>query len=240
MTTPTGSLLVAAFERAWQAIQDRHPEIPDVVFVTGGGLSATSRGIAVKWGHFGAEHWDTADGKAHELFISGESLSREPHETMTTLLHEAAHALNHVRDEQGTSRRGQYHNKRFVAAATELGLYWPEGQEPHTTRGFSGVVITDETREEYAETIAQLQTDRVAWRSLFGLTFGGDGGTAGEGGQGTGTTAKTRSRNTKPKWICECDDAESTAIWAARRTMEKKRVICGECGKTYRIHPDYE
>lgn len=242
MTTPTGSILVQAFERAWQAIQDRNPQVPDVVFITGGGMVATTGGIAVKWGHFGAEFWDTADGKAHELFISGESLSREPHETMQTLLHEAAHALNFVRGENGTSRRGAYHNKTFVKAATELGLEWVDGKKPCGTRGFSEVTITDATREEYAETIAQLQADRVAWRDLMGLTFGGSGdgdAPGGDGGKVAGGSAKPRSRNTKPKWVCQCDDAEDTAIWAARRTMEKKSVLCGECGEPYHIHPDF-
>jgi hypothetical protein len=248
MTTPTGSLLVMAFERAWEAIQERNPEVPDVVFITGGGLVATTGGIGVKWGHFGAEHWDTAEGgKAHELFISGEALTREPHETMCTLLHEAAHALNHERGENGTSRRGAYHNKTFVAAATELGLEWVDGKAPCKTRGFSEVTITEATREEYADTIAQLKADTIAWRDLMGLTFGGgsDGGDddgdapGGDGGRVAGKTAKPRSKNTKPKWLCKCDDAEDTAIWAARRTMERKQIICGECREPYEIHPDH-
>jgi len=244
MTTPTGSLLVAAFERAWKDIQERNPEVPDVVFITGGGIVATTGGIAVKWGHFGAEHWDTADGKAHELFVSGESLSREPHETMQTLLHEAAHALNFVRGEKGTSRRNAYHNKTFVKAATELGLEWAEGKAPCATRGFSEVTITEATREEYAETIAQLEADKVAWRDLVGLTFGGSNGgngngetPGGDGGRVAGGPAKPRSRNTKPKAVCGCDD--DSAIWLSRKTLEEKRPVCGVCGERYEIHPDF-
>ena len=255
MTTPTGSLLVAAFERAWDAIQARNPEVPDVVFVSGGGLTATTRGIAITWGHFGPNHWNTPDGKAHELFVSGESLSREPHETMTTLLHEAAHALSHVRGIKDTSRRNAYHNRKFVAAAEELGLEWPkvtdaEGKEvdaaPDKTRGFSAVRITDATREEYADTIAQLEADKIAWRDLMGLTFGddpkapgGDDGNGGDGEAGTlGGPRKPRSKNTKPKAICKCDD--DSAIWVSRKVLEEKRPMCGICRTEYVIHPDWE
>lgn len=244
MTTPTGSLLVAAFERAWNDIQARNPEVPNVVFITGGGIVATTGGIAVKWGHFGAEHWDTADGKAHELFVSGESLSREPAETMHTLLHEAAHALNFVRGEQGTSRRNAYHNRTFVKAATELGLEWVSGKEPCKTRGFSEVTITAETRELYADTIAQLEADKVAWRDLMGLTFGGSSGNGdgnaapgGDGGRVAGGPAKPRSRNTKPKAVCACDDG--SAIWVSRKVLEDKRPMCGVCEQPYEIHPDF-
>lgn len=247
MTTPTGSMLVQVFESAWRDIQTRHPEIPNVVFVSGGGLTVTTKGVAIKWGHFGPNHWDTEDGKAHELFVSGESLSRPAHETMETLLHEAAHALCHVRGIKDTSRNNLYHNKRFVKAAEELGLMWPEGKEPCTTRGFSSVVIRPETMIEYAATIDRLETNKIAWRDLMGLTFGDGDGSDGNGGETPGGDGgsvkgprKPRSRNTKPKWICECPDAEEFAIWAARRTMERKRVLCGNCGEAYKIHPDYE
>lgn len=240
--------MVVAFERAWEEIQKRHPEVPDVLFVSGGGLQVTRQGIAITWGHFGANHWDTPDGKAHELFVSGESLARPAHETLTTLLHEAAHALGHVRGIQNTSPpRHAYHNKKFVKLAEELGLEWPEGKRPDPRRGFSAVVIREETREEYAAVLEQLERDKVAWRDLMGLSFGDDSGEdgggvpGGDGGRILGVDAprKPRSRNTKPKWLCGCDDAEETAIWAARRTMERKRIVCWECKEPYTIHPDY-
>lgn len=243
MTTPIGSLLVAAFERAWSAIQERNPEVPDVVCITGGGLVATTAGIAVKWGHFGENHWTTADGAAHELFISGEALAREPHETMATLLHEAAHGLNMVRGENGTSRRNAYHNRTFVKAATELGLEWPEGKEKCKTRGFSEVEITEATREEYAETIATLKAESVAWRDLMGLTFGGDAGSdgddapGGDGGKVAGTAAKPRSKNTRPKAVCGCET--DNTIYASRKTLDTKRPTCGVCGQAYEIDPEY-
>ena len=32
-----GSRIIAALEHAWAAIQDQHPDVPDVVIVTGAG-----------------------------------------------------------------------------------------------------------------------------------------------------------------------------------------------------------
>lgn len=242
ITPEAGSSIVRVFETIWQSIRETHAELPDVVFVTGGGLSVGPSGITITWGHFGADHWETADGPVAEIMVSGESLTREPHETLTTILHEAAHALNHVRGEKGTSRRGAYHNRRFVAAAESLGLAWPDGQEPDKTRGFSGVRITDETRERYAALLDLLAAERIAWRNLFGLTLGGEsGGQGGDGERGAGTSMgsapKPRSRNTKPKAVCDC--GPESAIYAARRVLDREAIMCTDCGGTYRVLPEY-
>jgi hypothetical protein len=102
--------------------------------------------IDAKWGHFGADHWveghPTEDGQGAaldlsaarrkpELFVAGECLAEGPRQTLQTMLHEAVHALAHVRGVKDTSRGGKYHNKReFVALAGELGLTWPQGSGP--------------------------------------------------------------------------------------------------------------
>src|SRR5699024_4781431 len=95
--TDPGSITVAAIETAWRAIQERHPEVPDVVVVSGGGTETRRGGVRVTWGHFHPEQWDTVEGQRHELLVSGECLGRGPRFTLTTVLHEAAHALNYVR-----------------------------------------------------------------------------------------------------------------------------------------------
>jgi len=237
MTTPTGSLLVSTFERAWNEIQKRHPEVPDVVFITGGGQEITRRGVKITWGHFHANRWTTQGGKAHELFVSGESLTRPAHETMQTLLHEAAHALGHVREIQDASPpRYTYHNKQFVALATEMGLAWPEGQRFCPTRGYSDMKITDATRAEYAETIKHLDTEKIAWRELLGMSP--TSASAPGGDRAVGGAGKPRSRNTRPKAICACDDG--SAIYLSRKVLAAKGPICGVCHEGYRIHPDYE
>jgi hypothetical protein len=85
--------------------------------------------IDAKWGHFGADHWvegrPTEEGQGAaldfsvarrkpELFIAGECLAEGPRQTLQTMLHEAVHALAHVRGVKDTSRGGKYHNKREV------------------------------------------------------------------------------------------------------------------------------
>lgn len=235
--TGTGSLLVTMFERVWTMIQDRHPDVPHVVFITGAGQN----GAAVTWGHFWAHQWDTLNGRMHELFVSGECLTREPHEILQTMLHEAAHAVNCERGENGTSRRGKYHNKTFVAAATELGLEWAEGKVPCDYRGFSEVTITPATMLEYAEALELISDTRVAWRNLMPVVPGGNAGTGGDAGDGgdggDGKPRKPRSRNTKPKAVCRCES--DNTIWLSRKTLAEKRPMCGVCMFPYELHPDY-
>jgi hypothetical protein len=57
-----------------------------------------------------------------EVFVGGEGLARGPADVLGTLLHEAAHALAHVRGIKDTSRQGRWHNARFKALAEEIGI----------------------------------------------------------------------------------------------------------------------
>lgn len=116
--TTTG--LLSALEGCWTAIRTRHTELPAAVIILGSGSDA--RGDKTKWGHFAALRWQHGDRKVPEVLISGEGLKRTPAEILTTLLHEAAHALADARDIKDTSRQGRWHNKKFADHATELGL----------------------------------------------------------------------------------------------------------------------
>ena len=126
-----GSRIIAALERAWAAIQDQHPDVPDVVIVTGAGSNqkGTPEGYRLR-GHHWPERW-VLDGqdeqRAPELFIAGELLSAGGRAVVEVMLHEAAHALATRRGIKDTSAAGnRYHNKRFVALAAELGLRGPD------------------------------------------------------------------------------------------------------------------
>jgi hypothetical protein len=103
----TGSDLMAALEQTWADIRRRTPELPEVVVVTGTGLSSSALHIDAKWGHFGADHWvegrPTEEGQGAaldlsaarrrpELFVAGECLAEGPRQTLQTMLHEAVHA----------------------------------------------------------------------------------------------------------------------------------------------------
>jgi hypothetical protein len=114
----TGSGLIAALEQTWADIRRRTPQLPEVVVVTGTGLSSSAVHIDAKWGHFGADHWvegrPTEEGQGAaldfsaarrkpELFISGECLAEGPRQTLQTMLHKAVHGLAHARGVKDTS-----------------------------------------------------------------------------------------------------------------------------------------
>jgi hypothetical protein len=99
-------------EQTWADIRRHTSELPEVVGVTGTGLSSSAVHIDAKWGHFGADHWvegrPTEQGQGAaldlsaaprkpELFVAGECLAEGPRQTLQTILHEAVHALAHVR-----------------------------------------------------------------------------------------------------------------------------------------------
>src|SRR6266540_2104177 len=112
----SGSSLITALEDTWAASVD------------------------ARWGHFGAQRW--VHGRPHpvtapspelgqdaklqvqpdrkpELFVAGECFAEGAEHTLTTILHEAAHALAHVRGVKDTSRQGKYHNRRYLELAGE-------------------------------------------------------------------------------------------------------------------------
>ena len=53
-----GSRIIAALEHAWAAIRDTHPDVPDVVIVTGAGSNqkGTPEGYQLR-GHHWPERW---------------------------------------------------------------------------------------------------------------------------------------------------------------------------------------
>ena len=155
---PTSQLL-AALEACWAAIARLHPELPAAVVVVGAGSG--SRGLW-KWGHFAALRWRRlADGDAlPEVLVAGEGLRRPAPEVLTTLLHEAAHAIADRRGVQDTSRDGRYHNRRYRAIAEEVGLdvdLAPPYGHTHTT-------LRPETAERYADQVLALEAALVVYR----------------------------------------------------------------------------
>ena len=103
----------------------------------------------MRWTH--AEHpprpAETAGAAASrpalaEVFVGGEGLALGAVDVLGTLLHEATHALAHVRGVQDTSRQGRYHNRRFRDLAEEIGLDvrevpvigWSDTHVPEATR----------------------------------------------------------------------------------------------------------
>ncbi|MFW6033822.1 MAG: hypothetical protein ACOC9R_01695 [bacterium] len=237
----TGSEVVEALEHVWATIRERHPEVPDVVIITG----STFRTGRPVWGHFGPDFWangrfvvDTAGvaEREHkpELLVSGERLGTGAAETVQTMLHEAAHAVAAARGVQDTSRQHRYHNRRFLEIAEELGLEYRHGG-PDPTIGFSAVEITDRARDEYAEVIAELDEamalscDLPGWiREVLGGSNGGDGVHVGRRPRDPGKP-KTGYR----KAVCGCD--EPRVIRVAASTLDEAPISCGACGEDFHL-----
>lgn len=234
-----GSNVTAALEQLYAAIKHRHPELPNVVVITGSGL--TAKGL--KLGHFGRDFWKQAEaeGRLAELFIAGETLHLGLEQTLETLLHEAVHALAAVRDVQDTSKGNAYHNRKFVELAEELGLVWPEGRKPHVTIGYSAVELAEGTLAAYAKELEVLgKALKVSQDTLerLGLAIrkGDDGEEeAGKGGAKVEPTDPTKVKaprkgadRNNARLTCDCVTSPRI-IRVSRKVLELGAIACGIC-----------
>lgn len=145
--------VLSTLESTWAAIRRQQKDLPAVAFVIGAGSG--SKDGSLTRGHFAPVAWadDTdAEFTRHEVFIAGELLKAGPTEVLSTLLHEAAHALAHVRKIQDTSRGGRFHNARFKALAEDLGLSVVQTG----SIGWSGTSLTPAAAQVYAAQLVKL------------------------------------------------------------------------------------
>lgn len=146
------SKLIAAVATVWDALRERHSDLPEVMAV----IDTT-----------GAPHdlrWPDADGKIHgvptppELAVHVDTVRQGGRAVVEHLLHVATHALCRVRGVSETSNRGRRHNRKFAAMAQELGGQWPDGEPPHSVRGFSPVPVTDPAMADMSPYVSALDT----------------------------------------------------------------------------------
>jgi len=223
---PISAPMVAALESAWAAIRARHPEVPAVVLVLGAGSIGNAGGLRL--GHFAAMRWadpdqtnatdeDAADGtdgepstgqpvRLPEVFIGGEGLVRGAADVLGTLLHEAAHALAHVRGIKDTSRQGRWHNAKFKALAEELGI--EVAKDPRI--GWSPTTIPASTREQYAEVIDELGRVLRLHRAVE-VAGGKD------------------KKPSPPPCVCEC----GRKIRVSPTVLAAGPITCGVCGADF-------
>ncbi|MFF0794179.1 hypothetical protein [Streptomyces spiralis] len=161
MAAQEGTRIITALESTWGAIQKHHPDVPDVVIVTGTGQKRRST-KRLTLGHHAADRWldAAAAGRRAELFVSGEAIAKGGETVVETMLHEAAHALAAVRGIQDTSCAGRWHNRKYAALAQELGLEPPK--RAAKVVGFSEALITAATVNRYAAQIRKLDTAALA------------------------------------------------------------------------------
>lgn len=170
--------------------------------------------------HFAAMRWADPDQAAREdgaydevavrlpeVFVGGEGLARGPAAVLGTLLHEAAHALAHVRGVKDTSRQGRWHNARFKALAEELGI--EVAKDPRI--GWSPTTTPAATRDGYAEVIAELGRVLRLHRSVE-ITD-------------SGRTKKP----SQPPCVCEC----GRRIRVSPTVLAAGPITCGVCGADF-------
>lgn len=201
--------LLAALEGAWATIRGHHAEIPEVVVLIATG---SDRGALRKLGHFAARRWRLADGgERSEILIAGEGLDRGPGSVFATLLHEAAHALAFARGIRDTSRGGRYHNRRFMAVATEFGLQ-VGALRPY---GLAATTMPSATAARYSAALDDLAGALVLWRAT--------------------ELPRGRTRNTESPALCLCGCPRQLRL--PRSILEGPPVVCGECGAPFLPRP---
>lgn len=201
-----GSGLVAVLERAWSDIRDRHRELPAIVIITGAGSGRRRGGLRL--GHFAAARWTAGEnGRLAELFVAGEGLERGAVDVLVTLLHEAAHALAHVRGIQDTSRQGRYHNTRYRQLAREVGLH----AEQHQRLGWTITTLAAGTAMRYGRALAELE--QLSFRLARDRERAGDSG---------------RSR---PAGMLPCTCRCARRIRVSPGTLAAGAIRCGECAR---------
>ena len=229
-----GSRIIAALERVWAAIQDRHPDVPDVVIVTGAGSVRRAHprgtGCAATTGRSGGSSTAGDGQRTPELFVAGELLSAGGRAVLEVMLHETAHALAARRGIKNTSAAGnRYHNKRFVALAADLGLRGPD--VPDKVTGWSNCTLSGQAAyDAYAEIVAAIDTARLPFLvdqpGTAGPRGGDGGGEGGQGGDGPGKPAKRDGRRVPAECACQ---PEPQRIQLTPKQIEDGPIICGVC-----------
>jgi len=202
--TQTASRILKALEDLWMEIRRWHPEIPMAVIVIASGTD----GKHPRFGHHAPGRWNVAGQQRAEVMISGEGLRRSPAEVLSTLLHEAAHALADARGIKDTSRQGRYHNNHFKTLADELGLR-TEHDDRH---GWAATTITSQAQRAYARPLTDLAAAMTMWRHEEHTTRPG-----------------TRRNTNLLAAICPC----GRSIRAAASTLADAPIICTACGEPF-------
>lgn len=229
-----GGRIIIALEHAWAALRANHPDMPEVVMITG-----TKRQLGgQRWGHYGPDFWAVPDGegrdRASELFIAGELISQGGRKVLEVLIHEGGHGVAHTRGIKDCSGDGnRYHNKRFVKIVEEMGLKAPAQSAP--THGWSFCTITDETVTRYADVIAELDAARLPYLGAPAVTVTEDDDQdQGEDGADGGEEKPKKKRRAGRRFaaICQCrtdDDKPRRRLQVTPRALEDGPIICGVC-----------
>ena len=209
--------IIATLNDVWSDIQKRHPEVPNVMLVTGRRRHKSEANLL---GQHCSDTWHShgSEERLAEVLILGERLAEGAEAVLQTLLHEAAHALARVRQLKDTSNKNRYHNRTFVRLAEELGLKGPEtsGGPAH---GYSSCTITDETVKSYVNQIDALS---IACKSFVAPPM---------------TDEEKPARKPTVKAFCECPD-DNSITWTKKlqtryEDLGLPPILCGVCRQAF-------
>jgi hypothetical protein len=220
----TGSAVVRLLERVYARIRAEHPDLPEMVIVTGAGIGGGNS----KWGHFRPDGWAAGDGRMHEMFMAGETLAKGARQVLQTMLHESAHTLAQVRELKDTSRQGRWHNATFRKLAEEMGLEH-RGSQADKTHGFSFVTLPEATADRYADLLAELDAE-IHLTVKLPVWLGGD---ETEGGESIGKAPKTGEGKQTGGKRATCGCAEPNIIRLSQKVLDLGVVRCDSCGDLF-------
>lgn len=216
--------LIQALSQVWSAIRARHPDVPGVVILA----APAPRDQPRVMGHFAALRWSVtrqSEHLVHEVVVVAEYLNRPAEETLDTLLHEAAHALNFARGKKDCTR-SQYHNLTFKKAAEELGL--SVTQVPNY--GFADTKLPLETAERYRAELDALGAVLIHRRRLVMMAAGPVPGGSPTTNEGEGSTSKGSSSRAR-KATCQCP----FIIRVSKKVLESTTIRCESCGQPFSL-----
>jgi hypothetical protein len=218
--------LIAALTALWNAIRQRHPEVPAVVLLPAPSLAKKMNVL----GHFAPLRWKgrrSNDDRLHEVLVVAEHLDRGAEEVLDTLLHEAAHAANHERGVKDCSR-SQYHNSAFRKMAESLGL--TVQQVPNY--GHAQTTLPPATAQLYETGLAALREVLISRRRPIAIPTGTPTGvnTPNDDNEPDGGDS-SRSRHLKA--TCAC----GFVIRASKKTLQNTVIRCETCGEPFRASP---
>lgn len=222
MSADASVALIQALAALWNRIRALHPGVPAVVLVA----APAPHGKPNVMGHFAALRWSAKDDRSarlHEVVVVGEHLDKPVEETLDTLLHEAAHALNFERGIKDASAN-QYHNRHFKLAAEELGL--TVNQVAHY--GFAVTALPPETAARYQGETEDLRRVLIHRRQPSAVPAG-VGPSVPPGGPPAPDSGGSVSRSRKA--VCACP----FIIRVSKSVIDATSIRCESCGSLFRL-----
>ena len=213
------STATKALEAAWAMLIGLHHNIPHAIVTI---LTAGDR--SHKSGHLSYSTWQYRDDKQrHEVGISP-NLFHDPKRLLSTMLHEAAHAVLHKKNGGCTpvapGKPRYYHRVSFRDTCQKFGL---ECEFRDTRRGWTNTSWPDgKIPDIYAQVLEHLKKELPK-------------------GTGSGIHVKAPGRQLPKsghiKLSCKCD---KRSIYVNRSVLKKGRIRCDLCGFDFliKLHPD--